>query len=123
MNLPPSPVDYEKRMPRYHEEQRLCSVGNDAFGREVRLAVETSQAWFEMFQSATESGVHLQLLSGFRSIERQAEIVKEKIDAGVTLEAILRVNAYPGFSEHHTGNAVDIGSPDCPHFSEEFEMT
>ncbi len=123
MNLPPPPSGYEARMPRFAEETRLCDVGRDAFGREVRLAADAAAAWQAMRAEAERAGVKLHLLSGFRSIERQAEIVQKKLAAGQTLEAILRVNAYPGFSEHHTGRAVDIGSVDCEHLSEAFEAT
>lgn len=39
------------------------------------------------------------------------------------MEDILRVNAAPGFSEHHTGRAIDIGTVDSPVLEEEFENT
>jgi len=41
----------------------------------------------------------------------------------MSLADILKVSAYPGYSEHHTGRAVDIGSPDCAHLTEAFEAT
>jgi zinc D-Ala-D-Ala carboxypeptidase len=123
MPLPPPPVGYETRMPRHTEASGLRVVGQNVFGREVQLAPEAAEAWLAMQRSAEKEAVHLLLLSGFRSIERQAEIVRKKIEAGLTIESILRVNAYPGFSEHHTGRAIDLGSPDCTHFSEDFEAT
>jgi len=123
MNLPPPPAGYEARLPRFAEETRLCGVGRDALGREVRLAVEAAAAWTAMQAEAERAGVKLLLLSGFRSVERQAEIVRKKLAAGQALADILRVNAYPGFSEHHTGRAVDVGSADCEHLSEAFEST
>jgi len=123
MNLPPPPLGYEARLPRFAEETRLRGVGRDAFGRELRLEVAAAAAWEAMRAEAERAGVKLLLLSGFRSVERQAEIVQKKLAAGQTLEVILRVNAYPGFSEHHTGRAVDIGSADCEHLSEAFETT
>jgi hypothetical protein len=42
-------------------------------------------------------------VSAFRSVERQAEIVRRKLAAGGRIEEILTVCAPPGFSEHHTG--------------------
>ena len=39
------------------------------------------------------------------------------------MQEILRVNAAPGFSEHHTGRAVDIGTQDCEVLEEVFEKT
>lgn len=76
-----------------------------------------------MHFAAESDGARLLLLSGFRSIARQTEIVRRKIEAGKSLEEVLRTSAYPGFSEHHTGRAIDLGSPDCEHLSEAFEAT
>ena len=36
---------------------------------------------------------------------------------------ILRVNAAPGYSEHHTGRAIDLGTIGCRALEEEFELT
>ena len=123
MELPAPPADYETRMKRCAEESRLCDVGEDAFGRAVWLAEDAATAWIRMQSAAKEDGIRLLLLSGFRSVERQAEIIRRKLAAGQSLDAILRVSAYPGFSEHHTGRAIDIGSADSEHLSEEFEST
>lgn len=63
------------------------------------------------------------MISGFRSISRQTEILEQKIGSAESLERILRVSAYPGYSEHHTGRALDLGSPHAEHLSEAFEST
>lgn len=123
MNLPPLPINYEERMTRFDEEQELQIIGQDVFGREVRLTHDAAKAWESISHASEQAGVRLLLLSGFRSIQRQAEIVKRKLDAGILFEEILQVSAYPGFSEHHTGRAIDIGSPHCEHFTESFEQT
>jgi D-alanyl-D-alanine carboxypeptidase len=123
MQLPPPPPDYEKRMRRHPEALRLCSLGADVFGRDVQLAPEAAAAWSAMRAAAEAAGARLLLVSGFRSIARQAEIIRRKLDAGMLLSDILKVSAYPGYSEHHTGRAVDIGSPDCAHLTEAFETT
>jgi D-alanyl-D-alanine carboxypeptidase len=39
------------------------------------------------------------------------------------LQEILKVNAAPGFSEHHSGRAIDIGTPGQPPAEESFEHT
>jgi len=110
-------------MPRYAEAVVLRVVGLDVFGRETRLTPAAADAWLGMRRAAEGDGARLLLLSGFRSIERQTEIVRRKLNAGLALEDILKVSAYPGYSEHHTGRAVDIGSPDCAHLAEAFEHT
>ena len=41
----------------------------------------------------------------------------------LALEDILAVNAAPGFSEHHGGLALDIGTPGDPPAEDSFERT
>lgn len=110
-------------MRRHEEAFELSPAGLDVFGREVSLTSDTVKAWQAMRLAAGEGGVSLLLLSGFRSVARQTEIVAKKLADGIDFAEILKVNAYPGFSEHHSGRAVDIGSPWCAHFEEEFEQT
>ncbi len=121
--LPAPPAGYERRMPRQPEATELVSIGPDVFGREQRRIPEAARAWSEMRDSAAAAGAQLLLLSGFRSVARQRAIVERKLAAGVPWIEILRVNAYPGHSEHHSGRAIDIGAPDCEHLSEDFETT
>ena len=80
-------------------------------------------AWRAMVAAAGAEGITLLLISGFRSVQRQQEILERKRAAGEAIESILRVNAAPGYSEHHTGRAVDIGTPGCPPLEERFEET
>jgi D-alanyl-D-alanine carboxypeptidase len=73
--------------------------------------------------AAVREDLELVAVSGFRSIERQAEIIREKLAAGQRLDEILRYVAAPGFSEHHTGRALDIATADHIELDEEFEHT
>jgi D-alanyl-D-alanine carboxypeptidase len=65
----------------------------------------------------------MQIVSAFRSFDRQCEIIREKIAAGQTIEQILSASAPPGYSEHHTGRAVDIGGSADDPLEEDFEQT
>lgn len=94
-----------------------------AAGRRIELQPEVAAAWRAMVAAAGAEGITLLLISGFRSVQRQQEILERKRAAGETIESILRVNAAPGYSEHHTGRAVDIGTPGCPPLEERFEET
>ncbi len=102
-------------------ELELAETGED--GREHRLTPEAAAAWKAMKAAALEDGVVLQVVSAFRSIDRQAEIVRRKLAAGKTIEEVLCVSAPPGFSEHHSGRAVDVGTPGSPVLEIEFERT
>lgn len=92
-------------------------------GREIRLTPDVAASWQAMSQAASTDHVTLLLISGFRSVAYQRQIIERKLARGDTLDQILRVNAAPGYSEHHTGRAIDIGTPGSPPLEEEFENT
>jgi zinc D-Ala-D-Ala carboxypeptidase len=121
--LPPPPAGYHCRMPAIEEATTLELIGPDVFGRDVLLSPPAAKAWRELRKASEAGGVRLLLVSGFRSIAYQARIVGRKLEAGSSLAEVLLVSAYPGHSEHHAGTAVDVGSPDAEHLSEEFERT
>ena len=92
-------------------------------GREHRLTPAAAAAWQAMKTAAQADGVVLRIVSAFRSIDRQAEIVRAKLDRGLSLDAILEVSAPPGYSEHHTGRAVDVTTNGVPPLEIAFEKT
>lgn len=108
---------------RYAEARQLCLAGPDVFGRDAFLDPGALTAWRAMVRAAEEDGIRLLLLSGIRSVAQQAEILSWKLEGGAELAEILRVNAYPSFSEHHTGRAINVGSPSCTHLDEVFKQT
>lgn len=121
--LPPLPGDYVKRMPAHPEGSPLSSVGRDTSGRDALLVPAAADAWLAMKAAASRDGAELLLISAFRGVDRQREIVARKVASGQPLSEILRVSAYPGFSEHHSGRAVDLGAPGCSDLTERFEQT
>lgn len=107
----------------YEEPAELVETELDFYGREQRLTPSAFAAWQAMQECAQADGISLLMLSAYRSVDYQCQILRRKLDAGQSLEEILRVNAAPGFSEHHTGRAIDIGAPECPVLEERFEET
>jgi D-alanyl-D-alanine carboxypeptidase len=79
-------------------------------GREHLLTPRAAEAWREMKAAALHDGETLYIVSAFRSVARQAEIVRGKLRSAASLEEILAVCAPPGYSEHHTGRAVDLST-------------
>lgn len=104
-------------------ESNLVPIGLSPEGREIHLLVPAARAWSEMLAAATADRVVLLPLSGFRSVARQEEIIRDKLTAGQPLADILRLVAAPGYSEHHTGRALDLGTPDEPPLEEGFAET
>ncbi len=119
------PDDYgsDGLKPVYEEAVDLVDVGPNLVGRMQRLTPATATSWHEMQVAARNDGITLMIVSGYRSIDYQAGLIRKKINAGQELSDILGVNAAPGFSEHHTGRAVDIASPGTRPLTEEFESS
>ena len=111
------------RMPLAREATELVDAGRDIFGREQRLMPAAADAWARMKVAAASAGIDLQLVSGYRSIGYQTNILKKKLDEGQSLKKILRVSAPPGYSEHHTGRAVDLTTHGCRPLEEDFSKT
>lgn len=105
------------------EAGELVPVRTLPDGRQLFLAPPSACAWAGMVAAAALEGVTLILVSGFRSADHQRQIIERRMSHGIRLDEILRVNAAPGYSEHHTGRAVDIGTPGCPALTEAFEHT
>ncbi len=119
------PEDYAQGTPLVlHEEpDELVPTELDFYGREQRLTPETLAAWQAMKAMAQTQGVEVFLISAFRSVDYQSQLIRRKLDAGQSIPQILLVNAAPGYSEHHTGRAIDVGTHGCPALEEEFEHT
>ena len=105
------------------EATELVSVGVDIYNREQKLAPAAAKSWQALRSTASQEGVAFLLVSAFRTLDYQKQIWQRKLAAGETVETIFQVNAPPGYSEHHTGRAVDITTPGCTPLTEAFEQT
>ena len=119
----PASYGVDRHMPCYADAESLVSVGMDIYGRDRQLTPHAAGRWAELRAAAHRDGIALLLVSAFRGLEYQRQIFERKITAGDSLEDILKVNAPPGYSEHHTGRAVDLTTPGCPPLAEEFERS
>jgi len=117
------PDDYgnDGARPAFEEASELVDVGPNLVGRMQRLTPGAAVSWQEMQAVARADGITLLIVSGFRSIEYQASLIRNKLESGQSLSDILAVSAAPGYSEHHTGRAIDIASPGSRPLTEEFE--
>lgn len=119
------PADYGRKsgMPVFMEAADLVDVGPNLVGRMQRLTAAAARQWHAMVGAAAGDGVTLLMVSGFRSVDYQAGLIRKKLDSGQAIGRILEVNAAPGYSEHHTGRAIDIATPGSRPLTEEFEGT
>lgn len=110
-------------LPIQEEADHLVEAERDIFDRPQQMTPATKQCWHKMKVAATEHAVTLQLVSAYRSIDYQCKLIQRKLDAGSNIHEILKVNAIPGFSEHHTGRALDLTTTGCAALEEDFEKT
>ena len=107
--------------PRYPDQQDLIEFRDE--GRTFQLHPDALAAWKQMKEAARAEGIRLYIVSAFRSFKRQSEIIEEKRIKGISEEDIFKVSASPGFSEHHTGKAIDINTKGFPPLEEKFEKS
>lgn len=117
------PLDYARLrgLRAMREPRRLVCIGEDIHARTQWLAPRAARAFTRMRAAATMDDVELQIVSAYRSAAYQMGIVQRKLERGRPIEEILRVSAAPGYSEHHSGRAVDLSSPGFVALEEAFE--
>ncbi|MBP0018443.1 MAG: D-alanyl-D-alanine carboxypeptidase family protein [Cyanobacteria bacterium SBLK] len=92
----------------------------------VRLRRAAAEKFILMAEAARSQGIVLSALSGYRTVDEQDSLFFEvKAQRKQTPAERAEVSAPPGYSEHHTGYAIDIGDGRAPatHLSVNFENT
>lgn len=119
------PADYGARhqLRLQPEAKTLRSIGRDVFDRPQKLLPPAAKAWKDMARAADANGVEIQAVSAFRTVDYQAGLIRRKLEKGQSIDRILSVSAAPGFSEHHSGCAIDVTTPGCEILEEPFENT
>ena len=106
-----------------NNENNLVIIGEDIYGREVMMSNKSSYYWSLLYLAAKKDSVNLLIVSGYRSYLYQANIIKRKLASGMTLDSIIMENELPGYSEHHSGCAIDITNNEIKTLSENFQTT
>ncbi len=119
------PTDYAQRcrLPLQRLTAPLVDAGVDVFDRPIRMTAATLRRWQFMCQAAAAEGVTLQVVSAYRDPDYQAGLIRRKLDTGESCASILTRIAAPGYSEHHTGRALDITTAGSRALEEDFEAT
>jgi D-alanyl-D-alanine carboxypeptidase len=115
------PADYATRgLPRYPEARVLKPLD----GTKHLATPETCIQWVTMRDAAAAAGITLTARWAFRDIASQAQLIRWYLRKGRTMEDVLARVAAPGYSEHHTGRALDVICPECrPPLKTPFEHT
>ncbi|GAB3248055.1 M15 family metallopeptidase [Arthrobacter pigmenti] len=84
-------------------------VSRAASGEGALLRDDAGKALAKMFAAAAADGINLTMLSGYRSYETQVATYNSWVVRLGSVSKADNVSARPGYSEHQTGLAVDIG--------------
>ena len=113
----------EYDFPLFIESCRLKQCEDDMFNRKAWLHPAARKAWEKMKTAAHSANIDLLIISAYRSLDYQKQLIQNKINKGISIEEILKSNTLPGFSEHHTGCAIDIGSKNAAVLETKFDQS
>jgi D-alanyl-D-alanine carboxypeptidase len=113
----------QRNLPLFHEADDLVTVGPTGQERAFLLTPSAARAWGRLKLAADRDSVEVYIVSAFRSVQRQSELILRKLDTGQSLKKVLEMLAPPGCSEHHTGNAIDLGTREAQPLDPAFEST
>lgn len=120
-----APVDNLLGHLAYKEAPKSELQSITADGR-FKLRQAAAKKYKAMAAAARQSGVILVPISGFRPISEQQHLFFDvKAQRGQDARERAEVSAPPGYSEHHTGYAVDLGDGNVPatNLNPKFENT
>ena len=102
-------VDKTHRLPADWEDKIQIDTINNSLGETHRIEHKTREAYQELRAALLEKGIQIELDSVYRTVKEQQEIWDEwSKDPELGEEYCKKYLAVPGFSEHHTGLAIDI---------------
>ncbi len=107
-----------------YEEAPLAELRE--IGGGIMMRQKAAEAFLQMQQAARAEGIYLTPISGFRNQKDQEHLFFEvKAERAQVATQRAEVSAPPGYSEHHTGYAMDVGDGDVPatDLSVDFENT
>ncbi len=92
------------------DSKKLAKIPDEMAFEKSRIYVtpDTKKAFLKMSEAAKKDGILLLTDSGFRSIWYQKQIIRRRLEAGEKYDKLISFVAPPGYSEHHTGRAVDF---------------
>lgn len=104
-------------------QSELKAISSDGH---FKLREAAADKFLQMQEAARRDGVNLSIISAFRTVEEQNQLFfKVKEQRGQVVSKRAEVSAPPGYSEHHTGYAIDIGDANAPstNLNQDFENT
>ncbi|MEZ2415403.1 M15 family metallopeptidase [Muriicola sp. E247] len=102
---------------KYSIEELMGKADIELFGEGINLRKEAHDAFLSMKKAAYQDGIDIEIVSSFRSFDRQLAIYERKYlqfseDEGMeplqAIDKIIEYSTIPGTSRHHWGTDIDI---------------
>jgi D-alanyl-D-alanine carboxypeptidase len=95
------------------DNNKLMIIGSYAKGEYQRfelMDIEAGKALMKLISAARDEGIWIIPVSGFRTIEYQEKLFQAQIKRRGSEKEAAKLSAPPGYSEHHTGLAIDLAN-------------
>lgn len=104
-------VNKARPLPSDFSPDDLVELPDELTVGSQQVRERAAEATEEMFKAAEDDGVELQVVSSYRSYEYQQRIYDSYLDQ-FGVDNTDAMSARPGYSEHQTGLAMDVDTPD-----------
>ena len=102
-------VNKQTKLPDDWEETVELSDAKDFEGGTIQVEKEALEQFYKLQEDLHKEGVDIVLDSAYRSVAKQQKLWDEwSTDPEKGPEYVKKYVAVPGYSEHHTGLAIDI---------------
>jgi zinc D-Ala-D-Ala carboxypeptidase len=92
----------------------ISSYAKHEYQRYEKLHSEAALALMKLIYAARDEGVWIIPVSGFRTIANQEKLFQAQIRKTGSEAAAAKISAPSGYSEHHTGYAIDLADGHYP---------
>ena len=95
------------KLPKDWEQKLQITKMNNSLGDDVEVESKAYEAYLKLKEALAKEGVNIDLDSARRSVAAQEDIVK-RFTKKYGEDYVKKYVAVPGYSEHHTGLALDL---------------
>ena len=100
-------VNKEHKLPENWEKEITIVKYVDSQGWDVETEEKAYEAYQKLHDALAEEDIHVDLDSAYRSVAKQERIVQDFTEK-YGEDYVKQYVAVPGYSEHHTGLALDL---------------
>ncbi len=111
------PAGARAQAEEYNIAELMGKADIELYGEGINLRKEAHDAFIEMKKAAYQDGITIEIVSSYRSFDRQLSIFERKYlqyteDDGMepldAIDKIIEYSTIPGTSRHHWGTDIDI---------------